>query len=870
MHPMPLLERERQVDAVLGYATEADAGSGRLVLVEGEAGGGKSTLLEEVEARLPDATWHWGACDGLFTPLPLSPLRDIAEQVGGDLLAALRADASRDAIFDALIAAVRNAPGLTVLVIEDVHWADEATLDLLQHTGRRIQKERVLLLVTFRGEESGPASPLRQTLGELARQRGTRRVILPPLTPAAVGQLVAGTPLDAAEVHALTGGNPYFVAEVVSAGEATLPASARDAVLARVSTLPPSSRAVLEAAALAGNRVDPEPVATVVDVGSGDYERLIQAGLLVTDDRALRFRHEIARLAVADAVPEPRRSDLHRGILAALLARGSDDESRLAFHARGAGDDAAVLLHAVAAAERAARSGAHHEAVEHHRHALAAGEALGVDAATRAAELDALSTELELVDQWAEAERMRGEAVLVWRALGDVLREGDDLRMRARALSRLARAIDARAALDEALAVLEPGGATPELARAVEFHAAALVFVEGDYAEAIAVSDRAAVLAEQLALPDVLSDALDTRACSLMALEQCWVPTMQRALEVGLAAGCDEQVGRAYMNYYGGLVGEGRFDEGERVFRDGMAFCAEREVLSAANFLMLTRVESLEVSGRWEEASRTGWSHLETAMVSPVRRMGVVLSLSRIGLRRGDAGTDPVLDEAVEVAEATGEPQWLVPFRLLVAERHWMRGEADEAVAAVAAACRAAALASLDGRLAGTSGVWARRLGLPHPDPADVSARWAPELRGEVAAAVQEWDAVGMPYEAAMALAFSAAVDDRVESLRRLEALGAAAVAGVVRRRLREDGVRSLPGAVRPATREHPAGLTIREQEVLEQLSLGLTNEEIAQRLVISTKTAGHHVSAVLAKLGVPGRREAATEARRRGLVPPA
>ena len=268
MHPT-FLERDSQVDALLGYAAEADAGAGRLVLVQGEAGGGKSTLLEQVEARLPDATWHWGACDGLFTPLPLAPLRDIAESIGGPLLAGSRADASRDTLFAALLEAVRNDPGLTVLAFEDVQWADEATLDLLRFLGRRIQKERALLLVTFREEEFGSSGPLRKALGELSRQRATRRVALPPLSRTAVQQLVGDTGLDPAEVHRLTGGNAYFVAEVVGSAGRGLPASARDAVLARAELLDPVARGLLDAAALAGNRVDPALLEAVAQAPRG-------------------------------------------------------------------------------------------------------------------------------------------------------------------------------------------------------------------------------------------------------------------------------------------------------------------------------------------------------------------------------------------------------------------------------------------------------------------------------------------------------------------------------------------------------------------------------------------------------------------------
>ena len=866
MYPS-FLERDPQVEAVLGYAAEAAAGNGRLVLVQAEAGGGKSTLVEQVEERLSEATWHWGASDGLFTPLPLAPLRDIAESIGGPLLSASRADASREALFAALLDAIRSDPRLTVLAFEDVQWADEATLDLLRFLGHRIQRERALLLVTFREEDSAAPGSLRKALGELGRQRATRRIALAPLSLHAVGEVVTGTGLDPAEVHHLTGGNPYFVAEVASSPDGGLPASAGDAVLARAAHLDSLPRDLLDVAALAGNRVDAVLLGAVTDAPEAAFTTLVDAGLLVTDGRSLRFRHEIARLSVADAVPEPRRTTLHRHLLDALREHDSGDDSRLAFHAAGAGDTAAVVKHSRAAARRASTLASHAEAVKHLHRALAAGTRLGLDPRTRAEVLDALSTELGQVDRWEEAEHWRAEAVVLWQGLDDPLEEGDSLRMHARALSRLARAAEARQAVDQALAVLQALGPTPALARTVEY-LAAVHWHDGDNPAAIAACDRAAALAEQLELPDVLSDVLNTRACSMLSLGQNWVPTMQRALAVGLDAGCDEQVGRAYMNYYGGLVGDGRVAEGEQVYRDGIAFCEEREMVSAANFLVANHVIALEENGRWPEAVTTGRAHLDDPTVSPVRRLGGLLSLARIGVRRGDSDAERLLDEGLAIAEGTREPQWLVPFRLLDVERQWVGRHPDRARAAVSGALAAAALAPVDTRFGGSTAVWARRFGLPHPDPSSVPERWAAELRGDVAGAVTGWDAVSAPYEAALVLAFSPSTDDQVESLRRLDALGATAVAAVVRRKLRKAGVRSLPGAPRTTTLEHPAGLTSREQEVLVLLARGLTNDEVAASLVISNRTVAHHVSAVLAKLGVTGRREAVAEARRRGLLP--
>src|SRR4051812_18643255 len=155
-----LLERELQLAALDEYAAQARRGQGRLVLVSGEAGVGKSALLEECERRHPDALWAWGACDGLFTPRPLGPLLDIAGVVGGQLREATAGGSTREEIFQILLRCLTEADGLTVLVFEDMHWADEATLDLLRFVCKRMKTLSVLLVVSYRDDEIAPGHPL--------------------------------------------------------------------------------------------------------------------------------------------------------------------------------------------------------------------------------------------------------------------------------------------------------------------------------------------------------------------------------------------------------------------------------------------------------------------------------------------------------------------------------------------------------------------------------------------------------------------------------------------------------------------------------------------------------------------------------------
>src|SRR5215213_9863010 len=284
---MRLIERESQLAALHQYADEAGHGQGRLVLISGEAGVGKSVLLEQFAEKLDQARWLWSGCDGLFTPAALGPLLDIASHIDGELLRLCRAEARRDQFYGALLRQLSDLRALTVIVIEDVHWADEATLDLLSYLGRRISHLRVLLLVTYRDDALATDDPLRLTLGALASQRATRRLTLPPLSMEGVATLAQSTKIDAAELHRLTAGNPFFVTEVLQAGSDALPASIRDAVLARTQTLSEPAHDVLEVAALIGSRMQSELLVSLVD-DRLEIDQLIKQGLLIKDRDDLR------------------------------------------------------------------------------------------------------------------------------------------------------------------------------------------------------------------------------------------------------------------------------------------------------------------------------------------------------------------------------------------------------------------------------------------------------------------------------------------------------------------------------------------------------------------------------------------------------
>ena len=242
---MDLLERAEFFKQLQDTLAEVARGQGRLVLVSGEAGIGKTSLVEQfLEKQENKYRVLWGGCDALFTPRPLGPLYDLALQVRGDLLTLLEQEAPRTTIFSAVFEELQSQPS-TVLVFEDVHWADEGTLDLLKFIGRRINKLNSLLVITYRDDEVQADHPLRLVLGDLPRS-SVRRVRLPRLSEAAVQELAARAGKRMEELYAITGGNPFFVTEALASQDAGVPDSVSDAVLSQLARLTFAARAVVE------------------------------------------------------------------------------------------------------------------------------------------------------------------------------------------------------------------------------------------------------------------------------------------------------------------------------------------------------------------------------------------------------------------------------------------------------------------------------------------------------------------------------------------------------------------------------------------------------------------------------------------------
>jgi len=860
-----LLERADQL-ATLSWAFEqvAGNGAGRLVFLGGEAGVGKTALLRRFCAEHAGrAHVLWGSCERLFTPRARGPFLDIAERWPGPLAAGVQERVKPHEFVTMLIAELRLEPP-TMLVLEDLHWIDEGTFDVLRLVVERLPDAPVLILASFRDDALSAHHLLRLLLGEIATVPSVERLHLQPLSRVAVATLARPFGVDEVELYAKTAGNPFFVTEVLAGGGARIPATVRDAVLARASYLPPAGRHILEAAAVVPARVELWLLEELVGGDLAGLESCISSGMLHTEDQTIAFRHELARLAIEAATALHRRVELHRAVVRALASPpiGRPDPARLAHHAEAAFDPRAVLEHAPVAGDYAAELGAHVEAAAQYARALRFADSLRM--AEQANLYERHAYECHLTDDLISGLASNAAALERRRALGHDVLAADVLRLRAKMLWFVGQPDEAETICRDAVTLLEGSGDTRRLATAyATMTQIAMLAMKREMT--LEWGHKTIELAEQVDAAGLVASALT----SIGTVEAFTGATegytrLERGLALAKDAAEDEHIARALVNLVSSAVYAHRHELAEQYLTEGLAYTEHRDLESFRGVLMgLSALLQLS-RGHISEAADDASAILRRARTLPMIRIGALVVLGRALARRGDLDAWTPLDEARDLTPTTDFAMF-GSVALARAEAAWLLKTPDAIDAETDVAYEIACERDV---------VWYReelayyRTQAGIDDAAAVRGRtpFALQLRGQSGAAARAWTALECPYEAALALSECDDVTELRAALRQLQRLEAGPAARRVARQLRELGVAHVSRGPRRATLANPGNLTVRELEVLACLNDGLSNAAIATRLYISPKTADHHVSAIMGKLGVHKRSDAVLEARRRGL----
>jgi DNA-binding NarL/FixJ family response regulator/tetratricopeptide (TPR) repeat protein len=969
-----LVGRDHALELLVGLLRRAGDGDGGAALVVGEAGIGKSRLVNEFARRAAeDGTLVLvGECVDLAeAELPYAPvvaaLRAVVRERSepelvklfgaargelarllpelGDPGPSVQASLGQTRLFELLLGVLsrlgQERP--VALVIEDVHWADSASLDLLAFLVRNQRSERLATVITFRSGELSPEHPVRARLAELEHGGRAQRIELDPLSLKHVAEQVldiTGTPPTAGLSHALhdrAGGNPFFVEELLAAGDGDeLPDSLRDALLVRLRRLSERAREIVGVAAVAGRAIDHRLLRALVVMEDGELigalREAVAQQVLISDGLSYAFRHALLREAVYADLVAGQRTPLHAALAEQLslepMLAGAQAAvaAEIAHHWAAAGEIEAALAASVRAGAEAERMYAIQEARRQYARVLELWD--------RVAEPDRITglPRSALLARAAEAEWLAGDetraVALAREALEDPALQRDDppaARVEERLANYLWGAGDSDGALQaarRAVARLDGREPSADHARALCAEGRMLVMRSRNQ-EARERLEESLEIARAIGASSEEAQALNYLGSALAFLGDYGggIERLRAAVRIACETGSRARGLAQYENLSEALSETGQLEHARDVAAEGIAAAQEVGLQRSYGLVLMGRGALCALAlGRTAEAGELTSAALELGEQT-FFAFNVLEARGRFELLRGEFdAAERYLAAANAMAARVGDPMWTGPVAAVRAELELWRGHAQEAAeivcgalaveperqclqhtselhavgarafAELAAAARArhqdsAAVAEASALLAGLES----RLTSAFPlgtAPLRVSTDVA-LCRAEVrracgdsdhdtwAAAVTAADAAGYSTRSVYArwrlteALLEHSIRDRAEAALREAAHRVAAIEheplareiAALARRARIS-LTTDPGPSAPAH----FGLTPRETEVLGLLAGGLTNKQIAATLYISDKTAEHHVSRILGKLGVSTRTAAGSLAHQLGI----
>ena len=855
MPAMALLERDDVLERLDTLLEEARDGSGRVVLVRGEAGIGKTSVVRAfTDAHRDDSHILWGGCDDLLTPRPLGPLWDIAFDESG-LEEVLRNDDRYEtvgAVYELLARSLRP----TVLVIDDAHWADEATLDLIRFLGRRIDRTHAVLVVTFRDGEVTGDHPLRVALGDLPSGL-VERIRLSPLSMEAVAELAGD---DAEHLWKVSEGNPFFVTELISSGDDVVPASVRDAVRARLHRLSDAGHALVELVSVVPSRAE---IALVEEILGPSQEAILEceeAGILEVRGETLAFKHELARRSAEEDLPVIRRRALNQSVLQAC-EHFEEDLARCAHHAREAGDSEAIIRLVPEAARRASELESHREALAH----LSALEPYldRFDPEKLAEHYDLLAFE-RILENDPGGEEIIARAIEVRRTLGDPLALGKSLLIGSRVAWLDSRRATAVEMASEAVSVLGPvGGEDLALAYA---SLSQLAMLANDEGRAISYGEKAMDVAGGGPSEAVARALNNIGSVKSMARYPEGIGDLEASYQMSQDLGLSFDEARAAVNLAWSALTSCDLELADRWVALTIAVSSEREMPSFESYAWAESAILDVLRGDWADAESKSRQILGTVGENEVSLAVAAMVLGRVQTRRGESEAKRTVLDAWDRAVRANEIQRLGPAGSVVAEYAWLGGDIEPSLIEDLRNIVDKALKLDQQWHVGEISLWLYLMGAVDEIPEGSAEPFRLLGDGEWRKAADFWLERGILYKGAVALSLGTD-ESRIEALEVLDELGAMPLASRIRSELQKAGVQGVPRGPTRATQESPLGLTPRQSEVLELLGDSLSNIEIADRLFVSNRTVDHHVSAILGKLSAASRSEAVATARKAGLI---
>jgi DNA-binding CsgD family transcriptional regulator/tetratricopeptide (TPR) repeat protein len=864
---MELVERAEFLALLQAKFSMVADGEGHCVFVSGESGIGKTSLVKAFcKEQGAGCKIYRGACDALFTPRPLAPLYDIIWQLNSELWPKGHIIEERSAFFAEFFHEFSKQKGKTLIVFEDIHWADDATFDFIKFFSRRITQLGCLFILTYRDDHITSDHPLRNVLGQLPPDSFTR-MQLNPLSREAVEKLAGAKGYSGEDVYGITGGNPFYVNEILSSYSLGVPDNVKDSIISAYNRQEGRTKEIWELLSVVPNSFEVKYLEKFEPLYASALERCLESRILLLKDGYIFFKHELFRRTIEASLSPLKRISLNKRILELFKDGFEQNEQleRIIHHAKNANDHEVVVYYAPSAARHAASVGAHTEARKLFLTAIEYYQ--GTDNELLIQFYESYAYECYLTNQVKEAIIYSTKALKIWKAKNNNEKIGNCMRFLSRLWWLDGNRKNAEKFGGQSIEVLSDQPPSPAKAMAYS-NMSQIKMLFDQSAEALVWGEIAISVATKLGDAATLSHALNNVGSVYMHMqssEEKGIDLLQQSLSIALKNSFHEHAARAYSNLGSNALKLKKYAFAEQTLDEGIRYCEQRDLDSSRSIkLSLKSLLNLE-TGNWKKAYDIADTLLKNENHLPAVTIVLLNVVSTIKMRRGDADALPFMLEATKKAFDTTELQRIVPSLIALLEYEWLTGKVvirDDDLHTIKGLIEQSIYSLDKNELV----FWLKKARQQHLslnkiyDGYDIST----VKKAQKAAAL--WEKIGCPYRQALAL-FEGTDEDKRKAISIVHELGADAVYEKMKMQMRNSGIRNIPRGMRKTTLSNPAQLTSREIDVLHLLKGGLQNKEIAGKLFISGKTVDHHISSILFKLDVNSRTKAVTEAIRMEII---
>ena len=857
---MELIERSDFLDILQSHFGNIDEKGGHCIFISGEAGMGKTSLIKAFCKKIKgNANICLGTCDSLFTPRPLAPLYDILLQFKNMVQESNRENSDHTSFFARIFQKLKNEKGISLVVFEDIHWADEATLDFIKFLARRISQLQCLFVLTYRDNEIHLNRPLRNVFGQLPVDCFTR-LQLTPLSKQAVEKIALEKGYKGEDIYTISGGIPFYVTELLASYNPGIPDSIKDSILSVYNKIEEKTRQVWNLLSVIPDKFELKHLEKFEPLYAPAIEYSLLNQILFIRDGFISFKHELFRRTIENSLSPLKRIELNKRILALFKEsfESKNEIERIIHHAKNANEYDLVVQYAPIAAKRAVSVGAHTEAAKLYLSAIEYYQ--GNDTETLIQFYEPYAYECYLTNRIKEAIIYREKALQIWKGKNDNEKTGDTLRFLSRLWWVEGKREKAEAYARQAIETLENQPSSRVKAMALS-NMSQLKVISYELDESINFGVKAITMAKELDDEEVLCHALNnvgTSRCLIQASRQKGIEMLRQSLEIAQKNAYHEHAARAYLNQALHATEMKDYGLAKTTFQEGIQYCDDRDLNLYTILLMVFRARLQFETGNWQQAYDIASDFIKKEDQLAIVKTGALVIVSTIKMRRGESDLLPLLLEAKEIAFETMEPRSVIPIVTALLEYEWMTGTS---LINQSDLNHAIPMFEDRGNIYKKSefAFWllkARKQQWQHDKYFD-----GYDFHNQASAlnAANLWKQLGCPYEQALAL-FEGGEDDKKKAIEIIHNLGANAAYEKMKFEMRASGIKSIPRGIRKTTQSNSAHLTERELDVLHLMKEGLQNKEIAGKLFISTKTVDHHISSIFFKLDVKSRAKAVQE----------